>query len=129
MYVDNENGFLVYLSLYSDDPHWRFWFHHTNEFARLPVGVIVFYFLNRINRMKDDGQMDLSKHFIHITEDTDYTIYDTETWRTCYDELIAILDHLSEMSVSEKHRAYKIYCQSLPLSRRYKGACISIKSL
>lgn len=107
----NENAFFAYYSLYSDYPHWRFWFHHSKEVAQLPIGVIVFYFLNRINRVKGDGQIDFSKYVDLIPKDFDHVHYDVNIWRVCYDNLLEILEHLSGMKESEKHRAYKKYCQ------------------
>lgn len=111
MIIQNENAFFAYLSLYYDKPHWKFFFPYENGVYELPVGVIVFFFLNRINRIKDDGQMDFSKYDSRIVKQIKAKNYDKEVWHSCYDELISVLENLSVMDESEKYRAYKIYCQ------------------
>lgn len=109
--MNTENAFFAYLSLYSNEPFWKILFPNTQETSKLPVGVIVFFILNQINRIKDDGQIDVSVYADLIPKESAPEFYEVEKWRACYDGLLSILEHLSDMEQSEKYRAYQKYSQ------------------
>lgn len=111
MIINDDNAFYAYLSLYSDKPHWQIGFPNEVEVHKLPVGAIVFIFLNRIKRIKEDGRMDFSMYEPHIAEEMKTEIFDQEVWYTCYDEMIQIIENRFEMNADERYRAYKTYCQ------------------
>lgn len=114
MILSNDNAFFSYLSLYSTMPHWKLMFPYDNENNKLyeiPVGAIVYFILNRVKMIKDDGQIDYSKYASIMDIEIDHKPYDREKWLRFYYDLIYLIDQKTEMPKPEKYRRYRIYNQ------------------
>lgn len=113
MNVSESIDFYAWLFQESESPHWKIMFCDDNNKItyEIPVGVLVYFVLNRVNRIKDDGQIDFSKYADILDANTVHQPYTKDEWLHYYDELLDLIEHKSEMHPAEKARAYRVYSQ------------------
>ncbi len=107
------SDFYAWLSQNSESPHWKLTFCNDESMQafQIPVGVIVYFVLNRVNRIKDDGQIDFSKYADVLDGDAVHQPYHKDEWLQYYHNLIELIEHKSEIHPAEKARAYRVYSQ------------------
>lgn len=107
--------FYAWLSQDTTSQHWKLMFcsDENKEQQTIPVGYIVYSVLNRVNKIKDDGQIDFSEYpdIFDIDKDVDFPLYKKDEWLKYYNDLIRLIKHSSELSFNEKEKIHKIYGQ------------------
>ena len=94
------------LSLFDKDPHWKLYFPQDGVY-KLPVGGIVYIYLNQIKKIKSDVSMDLD----NIAKKSLKENLDNQYWDKCFDDIVCAINNLSKFSASEKNWIYKKYSQ------------------